>query len=68
MGVREATCEHCMMVLYRGGDDSVCDDCALNPMKKDGSREKAIADTFKREGSFTLDELIARRRVMNEPR
>jgi hypothetical protein len=54
-----------MMNLYPNADDSICNDCNLNAMKK-GDAAQFIDDAAKREGSFSLEELMTRNKAMNK--
>ncbi|NQT50316.1 hypothetical protein HQ571_06510 [Candidatus Kuenenbacteria bacterium] len=64
IGIGEATCEKCMMELYSGADDSICEDCNLNALKK-GDPSQFITDAMKREDSLSLEELAERNKAMN---
>ncbi len=64
IGIGEPTCEKCTMELYVGADDSVCNDCNLNPMKR-GDAEKFMKDALDRESGLPLAQLVERNAIMN---
>jgi len=64
MGMGEATCEKCMMELYSDANNSICDDCDLNAMKK-GNATQFVKDVIDREASFSNNELLRRNAVLN---
>lgn len=66
MGIGNATCDKCFMEFYSNAEDSICDDCQLNPLTK-GDKEKNsfIKDAIEQESTFTAEELLEQNKKMN---
>ena len=67
MGVGNATCDKCLMELYPSADDSPCEDCNLNPMKK-GDATQFVEEAIRQESSLSKDEIMQRHSKMNKGR
>jgi len=56
MGIGTNTCNKCMTELYPNTDDSICDNCNLNAIKK-GDATQYIKEVMDHEASFPNTEL-----------
>lgn len=66
MGISKETCDKCLMELYTDADDTVCDDCKLNPMNNGTSGARHFEAAAAHEGSFSLSEIKERNKKMKK--
>ena len=66
MGIGEPTCDKCMMELYAGGDDSICNDCQLRPTQSEEGKKNFLKAAANREFSLPIEKSVDRFGKLNK--